>query len=93
MKQRLVVFGCSYTFGVGFPDCTPGDLSSPFYANPDRNTKMKHSEFTYPNYIAKDFNLELINKALLSSFGSAWPLNGLSDSGASTCNSSLRYSQ
>lgn len=64
MKQRLVVFGCSYTFGVGFPDCTPGDLSSPFYANPDRNTKMKHSEFTYPNYIAKDFNLELINKSV-----------------------------
>lgn len=64
MKQRLVVFGCSYTFGVGFPDCTPGDLSSPLYADPGRNTKLKLSEFTYPNYIAKDFNLELINKSI-----------------------------
>lgn len=64
MKQRLVVFGCSYTFGVGFPDCVKGNPSSPAFSNPDRNTLLKHSKFTYPNYIAKELDLELVNKSV-----------------------------
>lgn len=64
MKQRLVVFGCSYTFGVGFPDCVKGNVKSPYYSNPDRNTELKESKFTYPNLIAKELDLELVNKSV-----------------------------
>lgn len=51
-KKRLIVFGCSYTFGHGLPDCIGEDKSSP---------GKYPSKYVYPSLIAKKLGRKAIN--------------------------------
>jgi hypothetical protein len=47
--SRLVVFGCSSTYGQGLPDCTTG--------------REKPSKYAWPSLLSRQLELELINKS------------------------------
>ncbi len=51
--KRLVVFGCSYAFGLGLEDCFT-DASKP-------------SNFAWPSYIAQAMGRRLVNKSMPAS--------------------------
>lgn len=53
--QRLITFGCSFTYGSGLPDCC-GENGS----GPDPNITPA-SKMGWPAVLAKDLDLELIN--------------------------------
>jgi hypothetical protein len=48
--DRLVVFGCSHTYGYGLPDIFP-------------KSNLSHSNFAWPSVLSKDLNLSLVNNA------------------------------
>lgn len=47
--KRLVVFGCSYTFGDGLPDCQSGS--------------KEHSKLAWPSVLSQDLGLYLSNNS------------------------------
>lgn len=56
-KNRLVAFGCSYTYGEGLPDCLDT------FNNP--NTPMPQpSQLSWASVLAEKLNLECLNKAV-----------------------------
>lgn len=48
--DRLVVFGCSHTYGYGLPDMGP-------------ESTLPHSNFAWPTVLSADLNLSLVNNA------------------------------
>lgn len=52
--SRLIVFGCSHTFGHGLPDCIRENGLSGYYP----------SQYSWPSVLAKKLNLELYNSAI-----------------------------
>ena len=51
MQNRLITFGCSFTFGHGLEDC----FNPPVYPG------KEPSKFAWPSLLADDLNLSLIN--------------------------------
>jgi hypothetical protein len=51
MQNRLVTFGCSFTFGHGLEDCFV----------PPSNPGLNPSQFAWPSLLSADLNLPLIN--------------------------------
>lgn len=49
-KQRLVVLGCSFTFGHGLPDCTRGE-----------GLRVKPSQLGWPAILGKMLDMEVVN--------------------------------
>lgn len=56
-KQRLVVFGCSYTYGVGLEDCQDVVIEGIKIPSPTP------SKTGWPSLVANKLNLELTNMA------------------------------
>lgn len=52
-EKRLIAFGCSFTYGHGLPDCIT------FNNGPG----SKPSKFSWPNIVAKQLGLTLVNKS------------------------------
>jgi len=52
-KNKLITFGCSFTYGHGFPDCDEVCMSA------DPNTPA--SKHAWPNYVASDLGMDLLN--------------------------------
>ena len=50
--NRLVSFGCSFTFGHGLPDCYIAEHNLPGF---------EHSKMAWPSVLAERLNLDLIN--------------------------------
>jgi len=55
--KRLVVFGCSFTYGYGLPDCFESG-----------NPSSTPSKLAWPNFLGKELDLEVVN---LSKTGSS----------------------
>jgi hypothetical protein len=53
--SRLIVFGCSYTYGTGLPDC-----KNWFF---DTFHNLKPSQLGWPKLLSKKLNCELINES------------------------------
>lgn len=52
--QRLITFGCSFTYGVGLPDCCGKDNGPP-------PKSMPPSQLGWPAILAKNLGVELVN--------------------------------
>ena len=57
MRNRLVTFGCSYTFGQGLPDCQSTNVLIFTFDS------SKPSKLGWPQQVADNLGLELVNKS------------------------------
>jgi hypothetical protein len=57
MKNRLITFGCSYTYGQGLPDCQSTRISGFIFDS------SKPSKLGWAQQVADTLGLELINQA------------------------------